>query len=327
MRYMLLLVAILSFFVSRSFGQDKLFETRKPTMLLKTGANEGPAWHPKLGIVSSGNGGVHMLMPNQFKFMFMPEAGTNGLLFDHDGRLLMCQPKHRRVVRTNVKSKRIEVLADEYEGKKYNQPNDIAVDSKGRIYFTDPKYGSREGMEMLDEDGRAIEGVYRIDLDGKVTRIITHEVDRPNGIAVTQNDKFLYVADNNNNTSGVERKLFRFDLKPDGSVNLASKKSLYDWKDGRGPDGMALDQEGRIYVAGGLNKPNPPHEPAKDVKGGVYVISPKGKLLDFIPIPRDEVTNCTFGEPDLKTLYVTAGGTLWSIRTTTPGRVAWPNGE
>ena len=88
-----------------------------------------------------------------------------------------------------------------------------------------------------------------------------------------------------------------------------------------------LDRKGRIYVAGGLNQPNLPNESAKEFKGGVYVISPEGKLLDFIAVPRDEVTNCTFGGPDLRTLYITAGGALWSIRTTTAGMLPWPAAE
>ncbi|MGY8688125.1 MAG: SMP-30/gluconolactonase/LRE family protein, partial [Verrucomicrobiales bacterium] len=75
----------------------------------------------------------------------------------------------------------VTVLADAYQGKRFVSPNDIAVDSKGRIYFTDPCYGSRDGLEIMDDDSNPIEGVYRIDLDGKVTQIITHEVDRPNG--------------------------------------------------------------------------------------------------------------------------------------------------
>ena len=87
---------------------------------------------------------------------------------------------------------------------------------------------------------------------------------------------------------------------------------------------MAQDQRGRLYVAAGLNKPNPPFEPATDKKGGIYVLNSEGKLLTFLAVPRDEVTNCAFGGDDLKTLYITAGGTLYSIRTTTPGRVVWP---
>jgi len=77
-------------------------------------------------------------------------------------------------------------------------------------------------------------------------------------------------------------------------------------------------------VAAGLNKPSPPAEPDATVKGGIYVLSPEGKLLTFLAVPRDEVTNCAFGGDDLRTLYITAGGTLYSIRTTTPGRVVWP---
>lgn len=88
---------------------------------------------------------------------------------------------------------------------------------------------------------------------------------------------------------------------------------------------MKQDAKGRLYVAGGLNKPNPPAEPAADVKGGIYVLDPTdGKRLAFLPVPTDEVTNCAFGGDDLRTLYVTGGGVLYSIRTTTPGRVLWP---
>lgn len=316
-----LLVLLIATIASPLFG-ERIFESKVPVKLSNDGANEGPAWHPKLGVFSSGNGGVHLLMTTKFKLMFLPDAGTNGLSFDHDGTLLMCQPKFRRVSRVDVATKKIETLTDEYLGKKYNQPNDITVDSQGNIYFTDPKYGDRDGLEQLDADGRAIEGVYLIrQEDGSVQRVITHEVDRPNGIVVTPDDKFLLVAGNNNNQAGGERKLFRFNLNSDRTVDLTSRETLFDWKTGRGPDGMALDIGGRIYVAGGLNRPHPPFETANEFKGGVYVLSPKGDLLDFLAIPKDEVTNCTFGGTDRRTLYVTAGGTLWSIRTTTPGVV------
>jgi len=176
----------------------------------------------------------------------------------------------------------------------------------------------------VDSAGRTIEGVYRINPDGKVTRVLGREVERANGVLVSPDDKYLYVADNNNNNVGGARKLWRFDLRKDGTVDVASKKLLYDWGKGRGPDGVKQDQTGRLYVAAGLNKPNPPFEPAEDQKGGIYVFSPEGKLLTFLPVPRDEVTNCAFGGDDLKTLYITGGGTLYSIRTTTPGRVLFP---
>ena len=180
-------------------------------------------------------------------------------------------------------------------------------------------------MEQRTTNGKTIEGVYRIDPDGKVSRVIGREVDRANGVLVSADDKYLFVADNNNDTVGGARKLWRFDLKADGTVDPKSQKLLYDWGKGRGPDGVKQDAKGRLYVAGGLNKPNPPSEPATDVKGGIYVIDPEsGKLLAFLGVPTDEVTNCAFGGDDLKTLYITGGGTLYSIRTTTPGRVVWP---
>jgi gluconolactonase len=157
-----------------------------------------------------------------------------------------------------------------------------------------------------------------------VTRIIGRELERPNGVLVSPDDRFLYVADNNNNTRGGARQLVRFDLRKDGTVDLPSKKLLFDWGKGRGPDGVKQDQQGRLYVAAGLNKPNPPFEPAEDRKGGIYVLTPEGRLLTLLPVPRDEVTNCAFGGDDLKTLYITAGGTLYSIRTATPGRAVWP---
>src|SRR6185295_5185386 len=116
----------------------------------------------------------------------------------------------------------ITVLADNYEGKHFNSPNDVTIDSKGRIYFSDPRYGGRNGMEILDQEGKTVEGVYRIDAPGKVTRIITHEIDRPNGLLVSPNDEYLYVADNNNNNPGAPRKLYRFRLKADGSIDPAS---------------------------------------------------------------------------------------------------------
>lgn len=287
---------------------------------------EGPAWHPELGLLTSGNGHIYRLDREGRSSIYRKDAGTNGLLFDQRGRLLACEPVLRRVTRTESDGT-IKALTERYEGQRYNQPNDITIDSRGRIYFSDPRYGSREGMEIVDAEGRTIEGVYRIDLDGRVTRIIGRELERPNGLLVSADDRYLYVADNNNSTADGARKLWRFALKADGTVDFASRKLLHDWGAGRGPDGLKQDQQGRLFVAAGLNKQNPPAEPADDVKAGIYVFSIDGELLTFLPVPRDEVTNCAFGGDDLKTLYITAGGSLYSIRTTTPGRVVWPKHE
>src|SRR5205823_1281643 len=163
------------------------------------------------------------------------DAGTNGLLFDAQGRLLACEPKLHRVTRTEPDGK-ITVLTDTFDGKRYNEPNDLTVDGQGRIYFSDPRYGSDAGKEQLDPMGKTIEGVYRIDPDGKVTRVLGREVERANGVLVSADGKWLYVADNNNDTAGGARKLWRFGLRADGSVDLASRTLIYDWGTGRGPD-------------------------------------------------------------------------------------------
>ncbi len=327
-----LLVTLLVVYDATLLAAEPIFE---PTGKLKIEAGqgaggEGPAWHPQLGILSSGRGHIMRRTLDGQSVVHREGAGTNGLLFDSIGRLLACEPVLRRVTRMELDGT-LTVLTDNYLGKKYNQPNDISVDSVGRIYFTDPRYGSREDMQILDDQGRTIEGVFRIDppeLTGgaaKVTMIVGRELDRPNGVLVSADDRFLFVADNNNNSHDGARKLWRFDLRKDGTVDLASKKLLRDWSKGRGPDGLKQDQRGRLYVAGGLNKPNPPFEPAEDVKAGIYVLDPQsGELLEFLPIPTDEVTNCAFGDQDRKTLFVTGGGVLYSIRTTTPGRLVWP---
>jgi gluconolactonase len=320
-----LVIGVVLLPAARVAAQEAIFE---PAAKLKIEAEggvggEGPAWHPKLGLFTSGNDHINQLDGAGKSHIYRKGAGTNGLLFDAMGRLLACEPVLRRVTRTDPDGT-IVVLTDRFKGKRYNQPNDITVDSKGRIYFSDPRYGNRDGMEIRDEKGRTIEGVYRIDSDLTVTRVIGREVDRANGVLVSADDRFLYVADNNNDTIGAARKLWRFDLGKDGSVDLTTKKLIYDWGKGRGPDGVKQDAKGRLFVAGGLNKPSPPAEPATDVKGGIYVLSPEGKLLAFLPVPTDEVTNCAFGGDDLRTLYITGGGIIYSIRTVTPGRVVWP---
>lgn len=217
---------------------------------------EGPAWHPTGNVYFTDIVNNRIMRRDPMGVMHVhrtPSGRANGLLFDRQGRLLACEGGgeggNRRVTRTELDGT-ITVMADRYDGKqRFNSPNDLALDSKGRIYFSDPRYGDRGDLELFDGEGRDIEGVYRIDGPGKVTRIITHEVHRPNGILVSANDKFLFVADNVNDGPkqglGGNRKLWRFDLKADGTVDPKSRKLLFDWGSDRGPDGMAMDSKGR----------------------------------------------------------------------------------
>jgi gluconolactonase len=286
------------------------------------GAGEGPAWHPEKGLYFTGDGRVSLrTLDGQVQNVGLPDGGANGLMIDPQMRLVACQPGAKRVIRIESDGS-LTVLADNYLGAKFNSPNDLTIDSKGRIYFTDPRYGNRDGMEIRDAAGEAVEGVYRIDAPGQVVQVIAQEVDRPNGVLVSPNDEYLYVADNNNNNVGGARTLWRFDLNDDGSVDSATKKQIFDWRDGRGPDGFEMDTEGRLWVAGGRNEPVPPYETTA-FGAGVYVLTPEGELLNTIPIPKDETTNVAFGGEDLKTLYITAGGSLFSVAAPVPGRVSY----
>jgi gluconolactonase len=288
-----------------------LIPGEKPVREPSLGAGEGPAWDGKGSLYFTGEGGIKRRDAAGKVHVVREKAGANGLLFDHEGRLVVCEYVARRVTRME-RDGTITVLADNYEGKRFNSPNDLAIDAKGRIYFSDPRYGRRDGMEMM-------EAVYRIDAPGRVARVLGSEaVDRPNGLLVSPDNKYLYVADNNNNTEGGARKLWRFDLRADGSVDARSRRLVFDWKTSRGPDGLDVDRDGRLYVAAGRTQPSR-FETAEPYKGGVYILSPDGELIDTIPVPDDEVTNVAFGGADRKTLFITAGGHLWSVRVKTPG--------
>ncbi|WP_254512923.1 SMP-30/gluconolactonase/LRE family protein [Anatilimnocola floriformis] len=314
-------IALLCLFAAWSMAsaeEEPIFAS-KPELLQEKGAGEGPVWHKELGLLTSGDNHIYRRDRDGKVSVHLQDAGSNGLLFKKDGSLVFCDAERRRVCLIDG-SQKMSVLTDKYNGQRYNQPNDLTVDSKGRIYFSDPCYGDRSKMEMTDAAGKKVEGVYRIDPDGKVTRVIGREVNRPNGLTITADEKTLFVADNNNDEVGGARKLWRFDLQADGGVDLKSQKLVHDWGKTRGPDGMKLDAKDRLFVAAGLNKPNPPAEIQDKPTAGVYVFSPDGKLLDFAPIPRDETTNVAFGGDDGKTLFVTAGGSLWSIKVNTPGK-------
>lgn len=255
--------------------------------------------------------------------VFRADSGrTNGNCFDAEGRLISCEgneqgPGRRRIVRTDMKTGEVTVLTDKYEGKRYNSPNDVCVDTNGRVWFTDPYYGPDRSKLELD-----VEGVYRIDPDGKVTRVLTQkEIHRPNGIAITPDDKTLYVIDSHPKPGG-NRKIWAFDVAADGA--LANQRLVYDFGKGRGGDGMKLDMKGNLWVTAGIHfgRGNPGE--TLDVPTGVYVISPQGKLLGRIPINEDLITNVAFGGPERKTLYVTAGKTLYRIPVNVSGYALFP---
>ena len=227
---------------------------------------EGPAWHASGNVYFTDivNNRILRRDPKGVLHVYRAPSGkANGLAFDSRGRLHACEGGgeggNRRVTRTELDGT-VTVLADSFDGKRFNSPNDVAISSRGAVYFTDPRYGDRSDLEQIDGEGRAIEGVYRIDKDGALTRIITHEVHRPNGIAFSPDERFLYVADNvndgPNNGLGGNRKLWRFAHREDGSVDLDSRQLLYDWGTDRGQTGWRLTPKGVCLSQPGSTSPS-----------------------------------------------------------------------
>ena len=236
-----------------------------------------------------------------------PSNRANGLVFDAQWRLLACEAQPPRVTRTDVQTGRVEVLVERYEGRPLNGPNDITIDGRGRVYFTDP--GNPGG-------GAGGSAVFRIDSDGRVTRILAAPaIQRPNGLIVSPDDRTFYLVESNQADKGA-RVIRAYDLQADGSVT--NMRVFHNFYPGRSADGLCIDSKGNLYAAAGLHRRRGTSE-TLDTKPGVHVFSPAGKLLDFIPIPEDTITNCAFGGPDLKTLYVTAGKTLFRYRVATEG--------
>ena len=211
--------------------------------------------------------------------------GANGLLF-RNGKLYSCEGADSQFASVAVRDSNGEksVLTGSYNGKKLNSPNDLCMANNGVIYFTDPRYGSMEGMEL------DFEGVFMIKRGRTIAA--TKETERPNGILLSKDQQELFVADNNNRPGGA-RSLVRF--KIDGEGMLYAKKTLFSFgEDQRGIDGMAMDSEGNIYATAG-----------KGADSGIYVFSPDGDHLAFIPVP-DIPTNCTFGGSGEESyLYIT----------------------
>jgi gluconolactonase len=234
-----------------------------------------------------------------------PSGRSNGLKFDAMGRLVACEGANtgggRRISITG-KDGTVRSLADRFEGKRFNSPNDLTPDAKGRIYFSDPRYVGKEPRELDHES------VYRVDADGKVTRAIK-DVTRPNGLVFSPDFKTLYVSDNSGDPSG-SRALVAYPVNADGS--FGPRKVLFDFGKERGIDGMAVATDGTIVATAGRG-------PA----AGVFFFNPEGKRIGFEPTPEDP-SNCCFGGKNRKTLYITAGKSLYRIETTLTGAPTAP---
>ena len=222
------------------------------------------------------------------------ESGSNGLALDAQGRLILAQHGDRRIARMNAPwdapAPNFETLAGAFEGKRFNSPNDVASRRNGDLYFTDPPYGLQGGNEPKELD---FQGVYRLTQEGSLTLLVS-DLSRPNGIAFSPDQSILYVA----NSDGVNQPVvMAYDVRPDGG--LANGRVFFDsWG-----DGMAVDQEGNVYVTG--------------PGGGVLIINAAGEHLGSI-MAGQRTSNAAFGN-DGSMLYVTADKNLTRIRLSVKG--------
>jgi gluconolactonase len=239
-----------------------------------------------------------------------PEPGSNGMILDPDGRVSVAGHARRNVWRMeslNPKTQ-ITILADSYQGKKLNSPNDLVYKSDGSLYFTDPPYGLPTQQDDDLQKELQVNGVYRVpearqqkpgsEPARDQLQLVIKDLPRPNGICFSPDEKYLYIAD-----SG-KKIWMRYRVQPDGSVTDGALflDASHDSAPGV-PDGIRVDKEGNLYGAG---------------PGGVWIISPQGKHLGTIKVP-ERVSNVAWGDNDGKTLYITASTSVYRIKLQVPG--------
>ena len=286
------------------------------------GTAEGPAW--------DGSGLLFTYIPASRIMRYDPQSRTstvfcsetnwaNGLNFDVEGRLYACEGGARRMVRYEANGE-TTVLADRFEDKRFNIPNDLAIDLQGRVWFTDPYYDGAGGPWSQDTANKELDhdSVYRLDPHSNGNwslHRVTFDTTKPNGLLFSLDYGTLYVAQSDRGPSD-KRELRAYPVNGDGS--LGSYRVLHDFGVGRGIDGMVLDTGGNIVATAGFRQAGPGPM--------VYVFSPAGEVLETHPMPVDRPTNCTFGGPDLTALFVTTGeGHLFQARTERQGRLLYPS--
>lgn len=274
---------------------------------------EGPAWDGSGLLFTECDASlIHRYDPatGRCKIWRKDTGEANGLMFDRAGQLYACEGGGRRIVR--YEPGRTVTIVDSFDGKRLNSPNDLAIDTAGRIWFTDPRYtDDRETMELDHES------VYRVDPGpgGSWTiHRVTYDTTRPNGLLISPDQRTLYVAQSEYGEDK-KRELRAYPVHDDGS--LGDFTVLHVFYPHRGIDGMCLDRDGNIVATAGWQQSGPGPM--------IYVFSPAGEVLETHPVPVDRPTNCTWGDADLRTLYVTTGtGVLFRVRTGRPGRLLFP---
>jgi gluconolactonase len=263
---------------------------------------------------NSGGGVSIFMQPSGYKGSAPyggPEPGSNGMTLDRAGRLTVAGHAQQNVWRLErIDSKApITILADTYQGKRLNSPNDLVYKSDGSLYFTDPPYGLRTQKDDDPAKQLRVNGVYRIpraaeqkpgaEPSRSQLQLLIKDLPRPNGIVFSPDEKYLYV-----NNSEPKKIWMRYTVKADGTLTdgMLFCDATSDTRPGA-PDGMKVDQKGNLYSAG---------------PGGVWIFSPAGKHLGTIDFP-EKVANMAWGETDYRTLYVTASSSIYRISLEVPG--------
>jgi len=266
---------------------------------------EGPLWHAREKyLLFSDMPGDHLRRWGErdgISTFRKPCHKSNGLAWDRQGRLLVCEHASSRVTRTEPDG-RITIVASHYQGKELNSPNDIVVKTDGGIYFSDPTYGRMKYYGVPREPELGFRGVYRAEPDGKSLRLLANDFAQPNGLCFSRDEKTLFVND-------TERQHIRaFDVQPDGTLRGSRVWAETTGEEPGAPDGMKIDSAGNLYCCG---------------PGGIHVFAPDATCLGVIRVP-EATANFAWGDDDFRSLFITASTSLYRIRVTLSGTPQWP---